>query len=149
MHQFKGQHTKPQSARTGGITTQAYTTATQTHSTHSEAGQTLTWARRFQSRHPAPGQRLTSSLLPASHRFILKKFVAQIELLSVSRSCHRGASGRCQGLLHLRWDTPRNLCLPCMQNTVWARLAEVPLWAGDCWRYSVPVLLCESECLGL
>lgn len=109
-----------QMMKTRGITTQAYTTASSTHSTHSEAGQTLTWARRFQSRHPAPGQRLTSSLLPASHRFILKKFVARIELLSVSRSCHRGASGRCRGLLHLWWDTPRNLCLPSMQNTAWA-----------------------------
>lgn len=94
--------------KTRGITTQAHSTATYTHSTHSEAGQTLTWARRFQSRHPAPSQRLTSSF-PASHRFILKKFVAPIELLSVSGSCHQGASGRCQGLFHLRWDTPRNL----------------------------------------
>lgn len=124
MHQFKGTtHQTAVHSDRGYYNTSLHDSNLDTQ--HPLRSGTDTWARRFQSRHPAPGQRRTSSLLPDSHTFILKKFVARIELLSVSRSCHRGASGRCQGLLHLRWDTPRNLCLPCKQNTVWACLGRI------------------------
>lgn len=58
---------------------------------------------RFQSRHPAPRPRPTSSLLPAAHSdlfFLKDNFVARIELYPVLWSHHRGASGRRIGFLH-------------------------------------------------
>lgn len=78
--------------------------------------------------------------------FILKKFVARIELFLVPKSRHWGASGRCQGLLHLLRDTPRNLCPKSVQNRL--DLAGVlcgPVITGGV----LSVFLRESERLGL
>lgn len=60
-----------------------------------------------------------------------------------------GRPGAVEGSSICGGTHPGTCVCPACKTQCGLVLAGVPLWAGDCWRYSVPMLLCESECLGL